>query len=214
MFEYLISNKATVEIIYLLSAPIMLIGLLIGLFQLYLIKKDFEVKYKREAIRDTLNIFQNKINTLENLWVELGTATVEEELKAYTNTIVGFSIDSFSKNDKWLIDFKNTFLTYNKSVDLLNELEQLAQFIQSGLADEKLAYSLQGQYFVKSVDRLKHYIAAHRDSEHMQSYSEIISLYTKWSRIIEHEKLMVLHKETAEKIDKIPKKAPNKPIGV
>ena len=179
--NYLLQHKAIIEILYLLSGPIMIIGVFIAIIQLRIIKNDISTKYKRESIKETLYIFENKIQKIESLRTILGDAENKEEIEETPPFCNSFSQTDFPENDPWLEKFIASYETYNAAIDVMNEVELMVHYITSGIADEDLAFSLQGKYLIKTINNLRCYISALRHEDNKGLYEQVICLYDKWS---------------------------------
>ena len=203
--NFLIENKDYIEVIYFLSGPLLLIGLLITLWQIILFKKDSYIRYQRESLKETLAIFDRKIALVESLKVKLWKAEEDESVPDLDKSYVeNFEIVESEDSEAWIDAINNSEMVYNYSIDLLNELDTLAQFIVSGLANAEFAYKNNASYFIQVVNDFEHYIGLHTiNEESKDAYQSVIELYQRWYARKKKEKLLLQHKQASEEIKKI-----------
>lgn len=212
--EYLISNRPIIEIFYLLSGPLALIGIGVGLFQVYILKRELHLKYRRESIKETLMAFERIAPLIDQKYLDLANAHVERSIPVYDKELDTFDYDGFPDNCAWLAQVENDNFFADISIALLNHIESLAQIVLSGLVDEDFAYETNGFYFINLVEDLRVYIAANRDGKNRFAYSSTIRLYDRWSVRNKNEGLLQQHIKLTAELGKIPKTKIIKPIGL
>jgi hypothetical protein len=207
--EYLIQHKNVIEIFYLLSGPLMLIALFIGLVQLQIVRKDIAAKYKRECLNTTLSIFDKKIPKIIDLEKEYYEIALTEVQSNFTHKMRTFDFNELPKGDKWVTEFLESENTFNTAIDLLNEIELLARVILSGMADEDFAYKAENTFYIELIERFKPHITVLRDIDHPNLYDVTIELYDRW---INRRKLDNVHKQFEQSVVQLNSVSPVKKI--
>jgi hypothetical protein len=210
--ESLVEYRNFLEVVYFISGPLMLVGVVAACFQLRVLRKDLEVKYKREAIRETLLVFDNKVPRIEELKETLWLAEHDDELGDYiSNGCVSFEFSSLDRSQGWVEDFAAASRSVHCSIDLLNEIDGLALSILSGLSDEDYAYRSEGLYFLTLASTFSHYVAWHRSDE--PYYEAVVELYNRWSARKAASEIADRHRRELEELNGRPSYAPVKIIG-
>lgn len=185
LLDFLEAHKAQLEVIYLLSAPLMLVGVVVAWFQLMLLRRDLKAKYRRDSIKEVFKSLKT-VSQIVNASLALENSLQKDGLWEKTPKVQGFDFSCFSVDCEWRHSFLRSE-SANVAIDLFNELEMLAQRILSGITDERYAYTTQGVFFLKLVDKHRAELAAHRISEQAEFFEAIVELYKMWSHRRERE---------------------------
>jgi hypothetical protein len=203
--DYLLAHRAEIEIVYFIASSAMTIALVLGLVQLFYLKKDLEVKYKREAIKESLAIVSGFISRANDMAVRLMQKQEEESMpKKPDIKFKDFWSSEFPPGDPWLSWFRKSNQAYLLSINLLNELDHFAVVMLSGLADEGFTYQMEGIFFIEHVESIKHYLAANREGTNKECASSLIKLYQMWTARRARENLVMEHQKTATELKRIP----------
>lgn len=200
---YLKEQKGYLEVLYLVSAPLMLLGVIVAWLQLILLRRDLRAKYKRDSIKEVFKSLKG-FALLTNLSLSLENSLDDEGLWKKAPPIKGLDASCFPVGCGWFIRYTNS-ASANIAIDFFNELEMLSQKILSGIADEHYAYKIQGSFFIGLVEKHRAELAALRQTNEDDGYGSIVELYTMWKhrqiREIEFKKV----KAQIKKILQMPK---------
>ncbi|MFZ6820043.1 DUF4760 domain-containing protein [Undibacterium sp. Ji22W] len=211
--DYLIQHKNQIEILYLLSGPIMLVTLLIGLAQLWLVRKDIAAKYKRECLNTTLNIFDQKIPKIVELQRKLYEIEDEGNVSDFNYEMKTFNFRDLPDGNTWITEFQSSPKMRHAAINLLNEIELLARVILSGMADEDFAYKAENVFYIETVSQFKSHIAFFRDPAHPNTYEVIIELYERWSKRRKIDDVEQKIKQSVDELSTVPKVSKIRSIG-
>ncbi len=197
---------------------------LLGLYQIYLFKKDIKIRSLRESIDLTLKqveFYRIIIEKLANLYGKLGTQNTLvtiSKIKSLNN----YTLEDLKEEN--LIDiYQNKLnLIYKIDSNLFNEFTFIANSIESfsiafisKAANEEIAYSSVSDTFCQFVEEHYEIYCFFRKENNKRYYKNTIELYKIWkTRLLNEEseyKLFLLNKEMSKEKNKIDKEN-SKPI--
>ena len=177
--------KNVIEILYYLSAPALVVIAAIGLYQLYLTKRDIRLRSQREAATlatAEARHFNTRIIELSN---QASSTALAHQVKLYEGEVGDFSPDSV--NDATWGSFWGGAPYQPEAVQalgifhsLLNELEAFALYFTKGVADEEIAFGAVGRYFCVLVQQYYPVIAKSRTEKEEDTFQPIVDLYHIW----------------------------------
>ncbi|KAA8782523.1 hypothetical protein EC604_01500 [Paenibacillus amylolyticus] len=191
--------KEIIETAYYISGIILVVGVAFGAKQLTLLKKDLNDRNRRAAAEKSIEYlayFEKEI-----------VSTVSEFGKSFREEVATPADDRYLFNK----DFRLTTDTLTKEiyaeciikqrlqiVTVLNRLEFFSAVIESRITDEELLYVPTSKLFCEFISSNHVFISLLRDSG--TPYKNLVSLYLKWSKRMEVEKLKLQVEETQHKI--------------
>jgi len=200
--EFITKYKDIAEFIYFLSGPLMLIGLVIGLYQLKYLKKDISVRVSRESILLSVSIMEDKFKELNKHTEKAFNDDHFPDRPFFEGKVAGFHRSTIESENDFLSQMESMEHSefVNSIYDCLGSLETLAQYINSGVCDEEKCYRLEGPLFISHVDDLREFIAFERKNEDDNLYENIVSLYQLWAARLEHDNLLKKSNEINTKL--------------
>jgi hypothetical protein len=223
--EVVYTFKEVLEIGYHISGILLIITVIIGVIQLWLMKKDLSGKYKRASVEKSieyldmfasdfipkLSEYQKKYNDALSKLNQQLTEEGKPQLKEIPSIEIPLE-DYFIVETEPSHDIIINVILMNKcgADELLNRLEYFSAAMLSGLADEKLAYNPLSDLYCSLIDELYHNICMSRGrNKNSKLYTNVIALYKKWkNRIIRSE--LEQNKKTIN--DKLSKTTDDKPV--
>lgn len=178
LFVFLEKHRAQLEVLYFAVGPLMLVGVIVAWLQLILLRKDLKAKYRRDSIKEVFRSLERFTNIMD-MSLALEESLEEDGLWKKSPKIEGFHFSDFPRDCDWVRRFLDS-KSCNISIDLLNDVELLSQRILSGIADERYAYKIQGNFFINLVDKHRAEIAAHRTTGQEENYKDTVELYEIW----------------------------------
>lgn len=190
--EFVTKYKDIAEFVYYLSGPLMLIGLVIGLYQLKYLKKDIATRVSRESTLLSVSIMEDKFKELSKLVLVAFNNEKFPYIPEFEGNVSGFIKSDIDCENDWLQEMESgQHSDFEQAVtDCLCCLETMAQYINTGICDDEKCYKLEGPLFIHYVDDLKEHIAFDRENKDDKLYENIISLYQLWSNRLNHDKLL------------------------
>jgi hypothetical protein len=196
--------KEGIELIYYLSSIGLLIGVIVGLKQLKLMKKDFEVKNQRASIEKSieyLNLFATEFIPIA------GKVLLEIEkknVKFYKGPInPDFRFDhNCNPSSKYIRDLLKASIECD-AITVLNRFEYFSAAFISGLADEELAFIPLSRLYCEYIEQLYVVLCYLRRDEDQNSFEYTVKLYNMWKKRLEKMKLEKKKSKLDEEISKI-----------
>ena len=200
--DFIAQYKPLVEFLYLLSGPLMLLGLLIAILQLIFYRREAKDRFERETIINSMNILHSKlkdickhISELKNLDSYHDVPEFEGEIKSLHRAGINCTNECLAKyNDD------DNYEYYNIICDILNELETLSQYVLSGITNEELCYKLEGANYLEIVEDYKPFLAFEIEKEDDVFYENLKTLYQLWSEKRSHDITFNEHKKLSSNL--------------
>ena len=186
MLETLSTTSPYLEIIYCLAAVILAAVSIMGLRQLFLVKYDIKARYRRDANHQAMEL----IDRYFNKYVPISNKHFNQEKKEHIPEYKG-EIGDFSHFPKEYIEPALARIPKNIEYLLatLNELEVISAGVNSGLANEEVAFYAFGKSFHNSVRSNYDIIYVLRYGETVKHYNNIVDLYNRWDKRIKRIEL-------------------------
>ncbi|MDD1979632.1 hypothetical protein [Pseudomonas tussilaginis] len=209
MNELILKAKPLIEIIYFLSSTLLLIGVGFAYRQLTLIKTDMKVKNQRSAAEKAIEaseryfceyISLSQVNFLERK---------ELKIPVYKGPVGDFTPASIAAPLKELSRKRFSLMSW---LPALNRLESIAAYFCTGVADEKVGFSVIGRTFCSSVELNYDIISLSRDAGTVDYWENIVKLYQLWRPRLTKAQLELEKKQMDEKISSLKQKSIT-PIG-
>lgn len=185
--------KYIVEIISLLTAPVILYLAYRGLEQIKLAKKESKLNSKREAYKITAEQckdYQGRIIALHNQLFNKETEEKAKFLKESKVTITDKNISvEFVKDDTEKIS--------TELLEVVNAMEGFSLFFVSGLGNERVAYETIGETFVDSTKYLLPFLIAYGNKKR---FKNTMSLFIIWYKRREKDELEIEKKVLEDKL--------------
>lgn len=193
------------ETAYQISGILMTLTLIIGLVQVYYVKRDLSITNQRAAAEKSiefLNWFASylmpKFQTYRGKIAELEADN--EELRALLRK-KRLMPDSFTKE---AFDDEEMLVAFIQGEaggeDLLHQLEFFAAAMVSGLADAEIVYRPVGLLYCMMVEDVALLLCLNRQDERKQLYPNTVELYRKWSHRLARDQLREAQKDISEKM--------------
>lgn len=213
--EFIKDYRAIAEFVYFLCGPLMLLGIIVGVFQIFYFKKDMSIRVTREATLMSLSVLEKKINELNDYWEFAFDDERFPDRPGFEGEVNGLYLSKLVCSNDFVakMNAPEHMRFSNAITRCLWCLENLAQYINSGICDEEKCYKLEGPVVVSYVESLKEFIALDRESEDDHVYENIVSLYNIWVVRLEHDNLLKKSQEIKSKLDNAQRPAPLKIIG-
>lgn len=186
MLQLLSNAGPYFEVLYCLAAVVLATVGIIGLRQLFLIKYDIKARYQREANHEAIELLKRYSDTfipIYNKWYE---QRENEQIPDYKG-----EVGDFSDFPKEYIEAALARVPENSDYLLaaLNELELIAAGVNSGLANEDMAFYTFGTSFCRTVRRNYDIICVLRYGETTKEYGPIVDLFNRWDKRIKRIEL-------------------------
>ncbi len=209
--------KNVIEILYYLSGPALVVIAAIGLYQLYLAKRDIQLRSQREAATLAAAEARHFNTRIIELTTQARSATFAEKIELYEGEVGDFSPDSVK--DAALGRLWDDAHHQPKAAQalgvinsLLNELEAFALYFTKGVADEEIAFVAVGRYFCDLVRRYYPVIAKSRTEKQEDAFQPIVDLYHIWHARVAEPSLKKKAEAIKQELASLPKPRV-KPIG-
>ncbi|RYV02701.1 hypothetical protein SOPP22_09270 [Shewanella sp. OPT22] len=190
----------------------MLIGIVLGLYQLKVLKHDISIRVQRESLLLSLKILEDKLTQFDKDVRDTFNSGLFNDYPKFHGEVSGFTKADIKCKNNWLTEINsNEHFKFSNSVDdCLCHLERFAQYVLSGICDEHHCYKLEGSTFIHNVELFQIYVANARENDHDKTYEYIVKLYNHWSKKTKHDKLLKNHQELNEELKQadLPKSHP------
>jgi hypothetical protein len=186
MLEILSNTSPYLEVVYCLAVVVLAAAGIIGLRQLFLIKYDIKARYQRDANHEAMEWIKHYSDTtvpISNKWFNQWE---EEHISDYKGEVGDFS--HFPKEC-----IEAALARIPKKLDyllaMLNDLEFIAAGMNSGLANDEMAFYAFGKSFCATVRYNYDIICVLQYGETIKSYNNIVDLYNRWDKRIKRIEL-------------------------
>jgi hypothetical protein len=210
------------EPIYYLTSIGLFASVIIGLYQLKLLKADIKTKNQRAATEKSLeymdwfaseffpslNKFREKHNEIRDALINKASGEEKQRLISEFKKPLKVDVDpkdKFSKTDTEIIYYSipMSCMKVARVDNILNQLEFFSAAMLSGLADEKLTFNPLSDAYCDIVEEF-YFVICELRGENGKLYSHVVKLYEVWKTRINKQKLEGQHREISEKMSKIP----------
>lgn len=210
MIELINSVRPYLEALYFVASITLVAGLGLTYRQLLLIKDDIQIKNQRAAAEKAIEACDRYFCS----YVPMTTAHLDELMKNkiqwYKGTIGDFSATSISGDGKKDALKRFTLMTW---LPAMNQLESIAAFFMSGVADEITGFRVIGRTFCSTVESNYDLIAFGRKEKACAYWSNIVALYQLWRPRLQKEEIELARNELEKQISSMQDKSIS-PIGV
>lgn len=196
--------RPILEGLYFLASIGLFAGVLVGIRQFKLMKKEYEVNNKRASVEKSieyLNLFATEfIPKIAEVFSEIHKSNI----KFYKGPIN--EEFKFDKNCNLGVEYvrKNLVICMRAGADdILNRFEYFSAALISGLADEELAFNPLAQPFCEVVEKLYIPLCYTRREEGTTSFSNTVKLYNIWKKRLQKANLERKKSKLDEQISKI-----------
>lgn len=190
---------------YYVSGIIMTLSVIIGLLQIYYLKRDIKTSNQRAATEKSVEFlnwfssfylpkygeYREKIKKLRE-----GNKVFDELFSKKYEIDENFS-KKINDDDMLVLALK----AKAGGEDLLNHLEFFAAAMISGLAESEIVFKPLAKVYCEFVEEFYLFICYNRRENNSNLFSNVVELYKKWSHRIEKEKLVTQQKEIKQKMD-------------
>jgi len=196
---------AMLETAYQISGILMTLTLIIGLVQVYYLKRDLRITNERAAAEKSVEFlnwfasylmpkfqsYKSRIAELEADNAELGAL-----LRKKRAIPEGFEKDSFDDEDMLVAFIQGEA----GGEDLINQLEFFAAAMVSGLANADIVYRPVGLLYCMMVEELMLILCLNRQDDRRHLYPNTVELYRKWSHRLARDRLREEQRTISEKM--------------
>lgn len=202
--EFVTKYRDIAEFVYFLSGPFLLIGLIIGIYQIKYLKRDLSIRVSRESMLLSVSMMEDKFKDISRV---INNASSNHLILEFDGEVNGFDMSTIVDKGNWKDQYySDKYYEFNSSIkSCLSSLETLAQYIFSGICDEQLCYKLENTQFINYVEYFQQYIAIARKNEDDPIYEHIVKLYYLWHKRLEHDNLSNERNKINTKLTKVHK---------
>lgn len=180
MIDWVTHWRPIFETMYFIASIGLFATVIIGLYQIKLLKKDIGDRNKRAAVEKSieyLNWFATGfIPSFEEYVIRINQAGVIKHDGPYTEFIFTPDFNVHIANVKDSLDkFKE-----NNGLSLANELEFFAAALRSGLADEELVYNPIAEFYCNSIETFYVGYCEYRKDSESPLFTNSVQLYMMW----------------------------------
>lgn len=203
MLDVLTGMRPYLEAAYFAAGIALVVGLFVTRAQLLAFRTETRLRNERlakeKAIDAASRYLHDFVEKASLDWVD----REQEKAKYYSNEIGDFSLSSLTK-ERRLVAAKN-MLDSKTYLPVLNELEAIASFFVTGVADEKTGFTIIGRSFCASVHNYYDLIAILRGDDRAQPYwHNIVELYLLWAPRLARAELGATAESIARNISGLP----------
>lgn len=213
--EFISKYKDIAEFVYYLSGPLMLLGVVVGIYHIKHLKRDISIRISRESTLLSVSVMEKKFNELSDFIDAAFNDDKYPDRPYFEGEVTGFHRATINCTNDFIKDMESgDHIKFENSISsCLCCLETLAQYINSGICDEERCYKLEGPLFVSYVEYFRAFIALDRKDADDHLYENIVSLYKLWTARLEHDNLLKKSNEINNKLKNIQKPNSLKIIG-
>lgn len=212
MTNLIVQIRPYMEVLYFAAGITLAIGLLIARAQLRALQSDLTTRMERAAKEKSIEACARYFQSFVPLVNEFNIASSSFELPDFE-----FIQDRFSHLDLTK-EFKEAekVMTANgvSALDALNELQLIAAYFSSGVADQRSGFDIIGLSFCYHVRHLYGHIIALRSGEDGDYYQPIVDLYRIWSHRLSLSQFEREKAAAQRRIESLPTPQVILPIGV
>jgi len=206
--EFVNSVRPLLELLYFAAGILLALGLGFAYGQLRVLKQDLRtrnVRSAREKALEACDRYFEKYVSLANTYFE-----DRKGLPIYEGPIGDFSKNTLS--GQWMPHAVSRFKVFSW-ISALNQLESIAAYFCTEVADERSAYPIIGRSFVKTVELHYDLIALSRPSPASPYYASTVKLYEIWKARLQYDELDHQRALVSRDIDALPTDKPIRPLG-
>jgi hypothetical protein len=172
--------RSVLELLYFGSGIVVAVGVLFGLQQIGLLKKDIRLRNERAAKENAIQNGRRYLCSYVNLLSTFISEYRAANLNHYSGPIGSFTAESVLPGGKESWGKRYGLESW---LPAMNELESISAAFISGVADEQTGFQIIGRSFCRSVEANYDLIAFSRSpGEAAQPYwRNIVELYRLWS---------------------------------
>ncbi|KJB84846.1 hypothetical protein AZ66_28440 [Paenibacillus sp. E194] len=188
------------DAVYKVSGIVLVLGVFLGLAQLRLLKKDIKDRNMRAAAEKSMEYlayYQKEIISTASEYKNKVTEEIKEPAKFDHLINKDFILKGVHLEKELIAD--SIIKQRCGIIPILNRLEFFSAAVESRITDEELLYPPLSKIFCEFIEEEFIWIAVAR-TRGGAPYKNLISLYNKWSKRMEVDKLKLQMKETAHKI--------------
>lgn len=165
------------EAIYFLSGAGLLVGVTVAFRQLFVIKRDIQIRNQRaamekaiEACDSFLTVYIPLINAFFH-WKE------KAQVGSYGGPVGDFSSDSIPEQER-----ENALKRFEPAewAPAMNRLESISSYFVTGVADEATGFGIIGRSFCDNVESEYDLISMSRTEGTLPYWSNTVQLYQLW----------------------------------
>ena len=208
--------KLTLELIYFISGPLLLVVAWKGLNQIIEARNQVEetkksriISSKREAFKIAAEKCEHYLTHIIALQNTLNKEIENKNITFFNNSEVSIDGNNISTKSKYASDEERELILNLPTLEVFNSMESFAIFFTSGIADEKVAFLTVGNTYCFSV---RHYLPYLLKLSNGGTYKNMLSLFVTWNTRIEKQKLEKEKEKIEKKLSKTTEKIV-KPIG-
>jgi hypothetical protein len=197
--------KDILEFLSLISAIVIGIAAILGLRQINIMKQDMKTRNERaskeKAIEYTTRYACNFVDLADKLYSERKLKKIPH---SFRSEIIGdFTRDSLSRENQVLAAERVVSENWHKS---MNELQIIAAAFSTGVADEKVGFSMFGRSFCDTVTREYDTLSIMRSDRACKFYQNIVDLFSIWYPRLSRAELEELKNNIDNKLITLPDK--------
>jgi hypothetical protein len=220
--EWLLNSTKYLEPVYYIASIGLFTTVIIGLYQLKLLKSDIKTKNQRAAMEKSieyLDWFASEFFPTKQKFREKYREIAQSLVNKVEDEKKQILIDELQKEVKFEIGANDKFVMSTRELDeysiqiscmkssdiddLLNQLEIFAAVMSCGVADEEMAFTPLSDAYCSTVEQYYSALCYFRNRND-KLYSNIVKLYGIWKSRINKQALVGKQKEISEKISQLP----------
>lgn len=208
MSEFVSSVRPLLELLYFAAGVLLALGLGFAYGQLRVLKQDLRtrnIRTAREKALEACDRYFEKYVALANAYLE-----DRKDLPSYTGPIGDFSRTSIPQS--WEQQALSRFKIFSWT-HAMNQLESIAAYFCTQVADEQSAYPIIGRSFVRTVELHYDLLANSRPTPASPYYASTVKLYKLWKARLQHDELAHQKSQLQNDINSLPQDQPIPPIG-
>jgi hypothetical protein len=177
LLESILSVRPYLELAYFSAGVLLLFGLVITFFQLLLIKNDIRLRNERASKERAIEAASRYLKDYVSALSAHNQNTQEKELDSYSGPIGDFTLKSLPAP---MLERALERFGSDSILPALNELEAIAAYFTTGVADEQTGFRIIGRTFCHSVEDYYDIIACCRTEKAQPYWYNIVRLYRMW----------------------------------
>lgn len=203
---------------YHISGILLTSTLIIGFFQVWLMKKEMKKRHERAAVEKGIEYMSLFASEIIPNWTQY-KIRVHKMVETYNTSgdhklkIPNLQVNTTFKDPNVIeTGGHELFIEISQQaggVQVLNQLELFSTAMTSGLADKGLTFNPLSQMFCSMVEFNYLLICYARKDADSTLYSNVITLYNDWTKQMKHNKV----KRTSKELQQFELTEKQKPIG-
>ncbi|RMB37303.1 hypothetical protein C8J47_0891 [Sphingomonas sp. PP-F2F-G114-C0414] len=212
MLEFITSVRPYLEVLSFTATIILVIGLILARSQLVAFSRDANVRNERLAKEKAIEAATRYLSEYIRLANIEYDKIVELKLPTFNGEVDDFSAFSVSTNLRRKMN--ETLLIAKTDLSSINELELIASYFISRVADEKTGFRIIGRSYCATVKSNYHIISILRGNDTAQPYwYNIVALYQLWAPSLTREELESSSIGLAQRLAALPTDRSVAPLG-